>query len=218
MVERSYADRSYRLRKFKSDAMMTVTVLATVITLIPLFAILGYLFYKGASSVNLAFFTHMPKPVGEKGGGMANAIVGTFELTSVGVKLAQQGTHIAGTLFGVLLLRRCQACGTFMSPAGGIGTPLRPLCSSCFSADLAWAPAGGRGTLYSFALMHQLYDPAFADDIPYNIAVVELDEGVRMMVPLQNIPVDSARLGMRLRVCWQRLSDEITYPAFEPDV
>jgi len=67
-------------RKLKSDLMMGVTVLATVITLLPLFIILAYLFAKGASSLNLAFFTHMPAPVGEKGGGMANAIVGTLEL------------------------------------------------------------------------------------------------------------------------------------------
>jgi len=67
-------------RKMKSDLMMGVTVLATVITLLPLFIILAYLFAKGASSLNLAFFTHMPAPVGEKGGGMANAIVGTLEL------------------------------------------------------------------------------------------------------------------------------------------
>lgn len=67
-------------RKAKSDLMMGVAVLATVITLLPLFIILAYLVAKGASSLNLAFFTHMPAPVGEKGGGMANAIVGTLEL------------------------------------------------------------------------------------------------------------------------------------------
>jgi phosphate transport system permease protein len=67
-------------RKAKSDLMMGVTVAATIITLLPLFIILGYLTAKGASSLNLAFFTHMPAPVGERGGGMANAIVGTLEL------------------------------------------------------------------------------------------------------------------------------------------
>jgi len=72
--------RHTRWRKAKSDLMMGVTVLATVIALLPLFIILAYLVTKGASSLNLAFFTHMPAPVGEKGGGMANAIVGTLEL------------------------------------------------------------------------------------------------------------------------------------------
>jgi phosphate transport system permease protein len=74
---------SYPLRKFKSDLMMTITVAATIITLIPLFLVLGYLLFKGAASLNWAFFTHMPTPVGEKGGGMANAIVGTFEVVGI---------------------------------------------------------------------------------------------------------------------------------------
>ena len=70
-------------RKLKSDLMMAITVVATAITLVPLFLVVGYLLSKGASSVNLAFFTHLPKPVGEVGGGMANAIVGTFELVAI---------------------------------------------------------------------------------------------------------------------------------------
>jgi phosphate transport system permease protein len=70
-------------RKLKSQLMMAITVGATVLTLIPLFLVLGYLLSKGASSVNLNFFFHMPKPVGQEGGGMANAIVGTFELVMI---------------------------------------------------------------------------------------------------------------------------------------
>ncbi|MGO9606037.1 MAG: phosphate ABC transporter permease PstA [Candidatus Binataceae bacterium] len=83
MAERAYTDSSYRLRKAKSDLMMTITVAATIVTLIPLFLVLGYLLFKGASSLNWAFFTHMPAPVGEKGGGMANAIIGTFEVVGI---------------------------------------------------------------------------------------------------------------------------------------
>jgi phosphate transport system permease protein len=73
----------YRWRKVKSDFMMAVTVIATIITLVPLFLILGYLLTKGASSLNLAFFTHLPTPVGVTGGGMANAIVGTLEVVAL---------------------------------------------------------------------------------------------------------------------------------------
>ncbi|HEY2663974.1 MAG TPA: phosphate ABC transporter permease PstA [Candidatus Binataceae bacterium] len=70
-------------RKLKSQIMMGVTVGATILTLVPLFLVLGYLISKGASSVNLAFFLHMPKPVGQEGGGMANAIVGTVILVMI---------------------------------------------------------------------------------------------------------------------------------------
>ncbi len=75
--------RRFYYRKLKSRVMMGLTVVATVFTLAPLFLILGYLVLKGASSLNLAFFTHLPAPVGEHGGGMANAIVGTLELVGI---------------------------------------------------------------------------------------------------------------------------------------
>jgi phosphate transport system permease protein len=58
-------------------------VLSTVVVLVPLVAILGYLLYKGASSLNLAFFTKVPAPVGESGGGMANSIVGSGIILAV---------------------------------------------------------------------------------------------------------------------------------------
>jgi uncharacterized OB-fold protein len=115
---------------------------------------------------------------------------------------------------GVLLLRRCEDCGTFMAPTGGIGTPLRPRCVQCFSAALAWAPAVGRGTLYSFALMHQVYDPAFAQEVPYNIAVVELDEGVRMTTNVVGCANAELRIGMPLEVTFEHISDGIAIPKF----
>src|SRR5690242_20396402 len=74
--------REYR-RKLKSDLMIGITALAALLALVPLFLVLGYLISKGASSLNLDFFIRTPKPVGEQGGGMANAIVGTFELVGM---------------------------------------------------------------------------------------------------------------------------------------
>ena len=65
-------------RRYGTNLLVTgLSVLATVVVLTPLVAILCYLLYKGFSSLNLAFFTHPPRPVGEEGGGMANAIVGS---------------------------------------------------------------------------------------------------------------------------------------------
>ena len=80
MKDRSRPTRRLLIRKLKSDFMVALTVLATVLALVPLFLVLGYLISKGASSLNWNFFTRMPAPVGQSGGGMANAIVGTFEL------------------------------------------------------------------------------------------------------------------------------------------
>jgi phosphate transport system permease protein len=66
--------------KFRTITDQTVTVLAvlaTILVVTPLVVIFGYLIFKGASSLNLAFFTEIPKPEGESGGGMANSIVGS---------------------------------------------------------------------------------------------------------------------------------------------
>jgi phosphate transport system permease protein len=75
--------RRDRFRRAKSQFMVGLTIAATVIALIPLFLVLGYLLTKGASSLNWDFFTKMPAPVGEKGGGIANAIVGTVEIVGI---------------------------------------------------------------------------------------------------------------------------------------
>jgi phosphate transport system permease protein len=76
-----FQSKSMRMNNTRRTAtnyfISALSVLATVIVIIPLIAILFYLIYKGASSLNLAFFTHIPAPVGESGGGMANSIVGS---------------------------------------------------------------------------------------------------------------------------------------------
>src|SRR4051794_28704299 len=105
-----------------------------------------------------------------------------------------------GALEGKLMMLRCRACGTWMAPSGGIGAPVRTRCVSCFSGELDWTAASGRATLYSFALMHQLYDEAFADEIPYNLSVVELEGGVRLTTQVVGVPNDRLEIGMPLQV------------------
>jgi phosphate transport system permease protein len=105
--------RSNQVRRASTNHVVTaVALLGTAVVLVPLIAILFYLIYKGASSLNWAFFTQLPKPVGEKGGGMANSIVGSAIILGLassigipvgiagGVYLAEYG---AGTKFGGLI-------------------------------------------------------------------------------------------------------------------
>jgi phosphate transport system permease protein len=109
-------DSYYIYRKFKSNLMMALTLVATVITLLPLFLVLAYLVSKGFMSLNPAFFTHLPKPVGEPGGGMANAIVGTFELIGL--------AGLLGVPIGI-------GAGLYLNEYGGaLSTPAR------FAADV----------------------------------------------------------------------------------
>jgi phosphate transport system permease protein len=73
-------NRNIRWRKFVSNFMLTMTGVCALVSVSVLFLILGYLVYNGGTSINWAFFTQLPKPVGETGGGMANAIVGSAKL------------------------------------------------------------------------------------------------------------------------------------------
>jgi phosphate transport system permease protein len=70
-------------RRVMDHAMTGVAALTVVVVLVPLFAIFAYLVYKGIGSINLAFLTQTPKPVGEPGGGMANAIVGSMVILAI---------------------------------------------------------------------------------------------------------------------------------------
>lgn len=80
-------------RRVTDHAMTGLAILTVIIVLAPLVAIFGDLVYKGASSLNLAFFTQTPKPVGEAGGGMANAIVGSILILGI--------ASVIGVPFGV---------------------------------------------------------------------------------------------------------------------
>ncbi len=66
---------------------------------------------------------------------------------------------------GQLLLKKCSACGHVLAPQ-------REACEYCLGEALEWSPSLGKGTLYSFVLMHQVLHPAFKDEVPYNVIVV----------------------------------------------
>jgi len=90
---------NHRWRNFKNALMQAIAFVCAILVVVPLFLVLYHLVKEGFSSINLAFFTQLPKPVGESGGGMANAIVGTFILLA---QAAVFGVPI-GVLGGVFL-------------------------------------------------------------------------------------------------------------------
>ena len=121
-----------------------------------------------------------------------------------------------GAQRGQMMLLRCGACATFQSPLPFIGVPLRSRCVECFAGELTWVAASGNATLYSFAIIHQLYDEAFAADIPYNIAVVETDEGVRVTSQVVGCENHELAIGMELKVTFEHQSDIVPIPRFKP--
>ena len=82
--------------------------------------------------------------------------------------------------------------------------------------NLQWKATSGKGELYSFTITH-VPTPGFEARAPYVIGMIELDEGVRIIANLINIKIDDVEIGMRMKVAWEKLSDDITYFAFEPN-
>jgi len=109
-----------------------------------------------------------------------------------------------------LVLPKCRACGTlFYYP--------RAACPSCLSSDLDWQRVSGRGRLNTFTVVHRGL-PNFALGTPYVIAMVDLDEGPRLMTNLIDVDPDPAKLaiGMALEVVFRDLSDDVALPLFRP--
>ena len=108
-----------------------------------------------------------------------------------------------------LMVQRCTSCGTLM-------WPVKHWCFHCMSMELEWTQVSGRGTLYSFTLMHQVYHPAFASEVPYNIAEVDLEEGLRILSNIVDCPNADLNIGMPLLVTFEDVSDNVTVPKFRP--
>ena len=113
------------------------------------------------------------------------------------------------TLRGELLLQRCGTCGRWT-------WPVKVRCIDCFADALHWEAASGHGTLYSFTLVHQLVHPGFKDETPYNLAQVDLDEGVRIFTAIVGVPNDELTVGMRVEAVFIAASDHIAVPMFQP--
>ena len=94
-----------------------------------------------------------------------------------------------------------------------------PRGSSMFTGkrNLEWREVSGNGSLYSYT---ETVIPArgFEGDEPYLIGLVELDEGVRLMSLLHGVTADDVKIGMRVRMCWDKIDDDFNFFAFEPDL
>ena len=108
-----------------------------------------------------------------------------------------------------LLLQTCRGCGQF------IFYP-RSICPHCFSPDIEWVKASGQGKVYSYTVSFRPATPAFMEELPYVIAVIELEEGVRMMSNIVDCDFEDVRIGMPVEVTFTEITPEITLPRFRP--
>jgi uncharacterized OB-fold protein len=112
-----------------------------------------------------------------------------------------------GAKKSTLLIQRCASCGTLRHPP-------RPACAVCRSFEWDTVVASGRGTVYSYVVVHHPQVPAF--DYPLPIAVVELEEGTRLVADLVGVAPDAVRIGMPVAVEFVAVDDELTLPLFRP--
>jgi len=173
-----------RISRQAADYAATgLSILSTILVVTPLVVIFMYLLYKGASSLNLAFFTQVPKPVGETGGGMANAIVGSGVLLAIG--------SLIGVPIGI-------AGGIFLAEFGRGG---RLANSIRFTADvLNGVPSIVMGiAVYSLIVLPQKHFSALSGGVALGIMMIptitRTTEEMLLMVPNS---IREAALGLGL--------------------
>ena len=112
---------------------------------------------------------------------------------------------------GELRIQRCSACGdAVFYPRVG--------CPSCGSRALEWITASGRGTVHAFTIAHRGVPAAFKGAVAYVVALVELEEGARLMTNLIGVDPtpEAVRIGMAVEVMFDEVTDEVTLAKFRP--
>ena len=114
-----------------------------------------------------------------------------------------------GTRAHKLLLPHCQDCGE-------VHFYPRTLCPHCGSARLDWIEACGRGSVYSFTVVHRAPSSAFKGMVPYVVAVVAMEEGPHLMSNIGGCAPSDVRIGMPVEVAWEDFDPVATLPYFVP--
>jgi len=108
-----------------------------------------------------------------------------------------------------LEIPRCNACGKHWFPPS-------QACPHCLAADFAFVPVSGRGKVFSFVTFHRVYHPAFATEVPYVVALVELEEGPRMLSNIVGAKPENVVCEMPVKVVFDDVAQGVSVPKFEP--
>ena len=114
-----------------------------------------------------------------------------------------------GTKRHKLLIQKCRKCNKY------IFYP-KIYCTYCFSEDLEWVQSSGKGIIYSYTVVMNNPVSSFMDDIPFVIAIVELNERVRMLSHIVGYDDMEIKCDMEVEVIFEELNDQFTIPKFRP--
>jgi uncharacterized protein len=112
-----------------------------------------------------------------------------------------------GTARGELRIQRCGGCGELRHPPG-------PMCPHCNETKPEHVVASGLGEVYSYVVHH--HPPVPGHTLPFVIALVELEEGVRLLAELVAVPPDEVRVGLPVRIGFNKIDDDLTMPVWRP--
>jgi len=108
-----------------------------------------------------------------------------------------------------LKLQKCANCGKIRHYP-------RPVCDSCWSMEVDWIEASGKGTVHSWTVSHHAFLPAYKKELPLILVTVDLEEGVRMNSQLRDSKPEDLKLGMPVEVIYEDATDDLTLPMFRP--
>ena len=108
-----------------------------------------------------------------------------------------------------LALPKCESCEHFWFP------PSRT-CPHCLSTQFSFQNVSGKGKIFSFVTFHRVYRPAFEGDVPYVVALVELDEGPRLLTNIMGVSHEEVKCEMRVEVVFDNYDADISIPKFKP--
>ncbi len=108
-----------------------------------------------------------------------------------------------------LLIQKCTICSQFQFYP-------RIMCSHCMSKDMEWTQASGRGKVASYTIIHRAISKAYQDEVPYVVALVELEEGPTMMSNIIHCDPQEVAIGMEVEVKFEEWSENVTIPKFLP--
>ena len=108
-----------------------------------------------------------------------------------------------------LYIQKCKNCGTvFYYPRG--------FCPEDLSADFEWVKCSGRGKVYTYTVTRQNQSSGFRDKVPYVMAYVELEEGIRMLTNIVDCDPKDVAIGMSVEVTFEDVTPDISIPLFRP--
>ena len=106
-------------------------------------------------------------------------------------------------------IQNCHSCKKWFFPPS-------THCPNCLTREVPWKPVAGTGKVWAWVTMHQSYRPAYKEEVPYNLSIIELDEGAKVWANVVECQPENVQIGMNVRVRYDDVTDDLTLARFVP--